>query len=133
MSRAIRQRARDARSSGSTPLPARPTWLSATGLPGPADPEPDRTGPAASAAGPVSGVAAPDLRVGEEERPDHRRRASERVAGPLKVKQRFLEQVHGGMSIREACRIVRINRRTGQEWVSGRGPVTSCDRRPLHV
>jgi transposase, IS30 family len=40
---------------------------------------------------------------------------------PPEVKQRFLELIHEGVSIREASRIVGINRRTGQEWVSGRG------------
>ncbi|MEU2110728.1 helix-turn-helix domain-containing protein [Streptomyces sp. NPDC019507] len=33
------------------------------------------------------------------------------------VKQRFLELVHEGVSIREASRIVGLNRRTGQEWL----------------
>lgn len=37
------------------------------------------------------------------------------------LKQRFLELIHEGVSIREASRVVGINRRTGQEWVSGRG------------
>src|SRR5690242_17013244 len=40
---------------------------------------------------------------------------------PPEVKQKFLELIHEGVSIREASRIIGINRRTGQEWVSGRG------------
>ncbi|WP_442810342.1 IS30 family transposase [Streptomyces sp. NBC_01474] len=40
---------------------------------------------------------------------------------PPEVKQRFFELIHEGVSIREASRIVSINRRTGQEWASGRG------------
>lgn len=40
---------------------------------------------------------------------------------PPEVKQRFLELIHEGVSIREASRSVGINRRTGQEWISGRG------------
>jgi hypothetical protein len=36
------------------------------------------------------------------------------------VKQRFLELIHEGVSIRGASRLVGINRRTGQEWVNGR-------------
>lgn len=40
---------------------------------------------------------------------------------PPEVKQRFLELIREGVSIREASRIIGINRRTGQEWVSGRG------------
>lgn len=35
---------------------------------------------------------------------------------PPEVKQRFLELIHRGVSIREASRIVSINRRTGREW-----------------
>lgn len=40
---------------------------------------------------------------------------------PPEVKQRFLDLIHEGVSIREASRVVGINRRTGQEWISGRG------------
>ncbi|GGT75608.1 hypothetical protein GCM10010207_85870 [Streptomyces atratus] len=36
------------------------------------------------------------------------------------MKQRFLDLVHEGVSIREASRVVGINRRTGQEWLNGR-------------
>ncbi|MFB9484420.1 helix-turn-helix domain-containing protein [Streptomyces filamentosus] len=36
------------------------------------------------------------------------------------MKQQFLDLIHEGVSIREASRLVGINRRTGQEWVNGR-------------
>ena len=39
---------------------------------------------------------------------------------PPEVRQRFLGLIHEGVSIREASRIVGINRRTGQEWLNGR-------------
>ncbi|MEU8782833.1 helix-turn-helix domain-containing protein [Streptomyces sp. NPDC048637] len=35
-------------------------------------------------------------------------------------RRKFLELVGQGVSIREASRIVGINRRTGQEWMNGR-------------
>ncbi|OAH10561.1 IS30 family transposase [Streptomyces jeddahensis] len=38
----------------------------------------------------------------------------------LEERQKFLELVHEGVSIREASRLVGINRRTGQEWINGR-------------
>ncbi|GAA3374665.1 hypothetical protein GCM10020367_39430 [Streptomyces sannanensis] len=37
------------------------------------------------------------------------------------MKQRFLELIHEGVSIRGTSRIVGINRRTGQERITGRG------------
>ncbi|MEU2876265.1 helix-turn-helix domain-containing protein [Streptomyces sp. NPDC007070] len=36
------------------------------------------------------------------------------------MKQRFLDLIHEGVSIRGASRLVGINRRTGQEWINGR-------------
>lgn len=47
------------------------------------------------------------------------RRPNGKWASP-EVKQRFLDLIHEGVSIRGASRLVGINRRTGQEWVNGR-------------
>ncbi|WP_406203311.1 IS30 family transposase [Streptomyces decoyicus] len=44
----------------------------------------------------------------------HRRRRKQ------EERQKFLQLVHDGVSIREASRLVGINRRTGQEWINGR-------------
>lgn len=63
---------------------------------------------------PTSGWAMKDNRGTVGGRPNGKR-------VPPEVKQRFLELIHEGVSIREASRIVGINRRTGQEWTSGRG------------
>lgn len=55
---------------------------------------------------------------------------------PPEVKQRFLDLVNEGVSIREASRVVGINRRTGQEWISGRGArvgTTSAGRRTVRA
>ncbi|MFB7043962.1 MULTISPECIES: helix-turn-helix domain-containing protein [unclassified Streptomyces] len=45
-------------------------------------------------------------------------------------RQKFLELVGQGVSIREASRIVGINRRTGQEWMNGRNPRIKTATRP---
>ncbi|WP_413252457.1 helix-turn-helix domain-containing protein [Streptomyces niveus] len=45
-------------------------------------------------------------------------------------RQKFLELVGQGVSIREASRIVGINRRTGQEWMNGRNPRIKTAMRP---
>ncbi|MFI2371169.1 helix-turn-helix domain-containing protein [Streptomyces sp. NPDC018833] len=40
----------------------------------------------------------------------------------VEERRKFLELVGQGVSIREASRIIGINRRTGQEWMNGRKP-----------